>query len=214
MTSPQISPEVEARQCFSGDTADHEMSILHDDGLYRHLRFQKPGTSAYYFDLVTWPGYLAIVGDAGDYTFARVRDMFEFFEGDDDRINPRYWAEKLCVPGHDTARRYSEQLYRQRVSEWLNQIVEYNGLNASAEDSLRRAATEQLLNDDIVHYEDGVRAALRDFDPPGAGVGNWDTWEWDLREFDPRFLWCCWAIIWGIAQYRKAQAPQPEKALT
>lgn len=26
---------------FARDTAQHEMTVLHDDGLYRHLRFQR-----------------------------------------------------------------------------------------------------------------------------------------------------------------------------
>ena len=39
------------------------MSIERDDGLYRHLRFKSSGTNTYYFDLVTWPGYLTVTGD-------------------------------------------------------------------------------------------------------------------------------------------------------
>lgn len=49
--------ETEARERFDVDVAEHKMTVLRDEGLYRHLRFQKPGTSCYYFDLVTWPGH-------------------------------------------------------------------------------------------------------------------------------------------------------------
>src|ERR1039457_99476 len=107
-----------ARERFERDTAEHEMTVIHDDGLYRHLRFQKPGSWIYGYDIVTWPGYLAITGDAGEYMFARLPDMFEFFAGND-RINPQYWAEKLRGPGYDTARIYSYQALRDGVAQWL-----------------------------------------------------------------------------------------------
>src|SRR5690348_12248442 len=78
---------------FADNTAEHELTILHGDGLYRHIRMQKPGTGMYHYDLVTWPGYLAISGDLDSYVFSRVRDMFTFFRGRG--INPSYWAEKV-----------------------------------------------------------------------------------------------------------------------
>jgi hypothetical protein len=74
-----------SRERFEQETAEHEMTVLRDDGLYRHLRFQRPGTSIYWFDLVTWPGRLVICGDCGDLMFSRLRDMFEFFGPDSSR---------------------------------------------------------------------------------------------------------------------------------
>ena len=85
------------REHFESATAEHTVTILRDDGLYRHLRCQKPGTWIYGFDIVTWPGYLAFVGDVGDFVFSRTRDMFEFFRGQSP--NPDYWGEKLRGPG-------------------------------------------------------------------------------------------------------------------
>ena len=74
----------------------HEMTILREDDLYRHLRFKKVDRSEYWFDLITWPGYLTITGDMGCYTFARNPDMFAFFN--QNQINSSYWAEK-CQNG-------------------------------------------------------------------------------------------------------------------
>lgn len=122
-----------SRARFLENTVDHEMSIIRDDGLYRHLRFMRSEEagkdgwrSAYFYDLITWPGYLAIVGDAGDYLFSRIRDMFEFFELDRGGINPDYWAEKLRGPGrHDEAsRNFSPDKFRACVLEWQRQVVE------------------------------------------------------------------------------------------
>ena len=57
---------------FLPDVAEHKLTVLHDEGLYRHLRFQKPGTGFYWFDLITWPGNLAFKGDMGGFMFARI----------------------------------------------------------------------------------------------------------------------------------------------
>lgn len=61
--------DAEAR--FPSDIATHRMTVIKDDGVYRHLRFRRPDTNCYSFDILTWPGYLAYVGDMGDYVFQR-----------------------------------------------------------------------------------------------------------------------------------------------
>jgi hypothetical protein len=113
--------QVEAR--FRSDTTEHIMSVLRDDDVYRHLRFSKPGTHDYRYDLVTWPGYLAIVGDCDDYVFMRTRDMFTWFAWDRE-INPGYWAEKLqAVSRHGDARVYSEDALIAWVADWFRETV-------------------------------------------------------------------------------------------
>lgn len=67
--------ESEVKDRFLRDIQEHELTVIRDDGVYRHLRFQKPGTSVMYFDLITWPGHLCFTGDMGSYLFSRVRDM-------------------------------------------------------------------------------------------------------------------------------------------
>ncbi|STU51511.1 Uncharacterised protein [Klebsiella pneumoniae] len=69
--------EIDSR--FLIDTAFHRLEIIRDDGLYRHLRMQQPETSCYYYDVITWPGYLTVTGDMGTWTFSRIADMFDFF---------------------------------------------------------------------------------------------------------------------------------------
>jgi hypothetical protein len=45
---------------FARETEHHELTVLHDDGLYRHLKFKQPGNSAYWFDLITaWDEHAA-----------------------------------------------------------------------------------------------------------------------------------------------------------
>lgn len=69
-------------QRFLNDVANHEMIIIRDDGVNRHVRFKRPNSSCMYFDLITWPGHLCYTGDMGSYVFRRLEDMFEFFRTD------------------------------------------------------------------------------------------------------------------------------------
>lgn len=197
--------ERRVRSRFEGDTREHRMTIIRDDGMYRHVRFQKPGTWCYGFDLVTWPGYLAIVGDAGDYMFARIRDMFDFFASDNGRINPYYWSEKLQAPGMDGVQRFSESVFKQRVREWLEDQCSY--LDRQERRALTAAVHTQILRKRVDHYEE-ARALLDDFQADGGLVRVHDAWEWDVTDYTFQFLWCCHAIAWGVGQYRAAKATE------
>ena len=187
----------EALRDFERDTAEHELRVLRDEGLYRHLRCAAPGTYIYGFDVVTWPGYLAIVGDAGDYLFSRIEDMFEFF-GASGSIDPRYWGEKLQGPGSRMEYQYSLERYRQRVAEWLDGTLANGELTETDAADLKLAVQEQLLAPEPIQ-EAEARRLLDEFDWRGHRI---DSWEWSLQDFDSRFLWCCHAIRWAIRQYR------------
>src|SRR5688572_3976922 len=164
----------ESTKRFKADTTNHEMTVLHDDGLYRHLRFQAPSSSFYWFDLVTWPGKLAFAGDGEAFVFSRLEDMFEFFRMSGGRINPGYWAEKL-VTDHKAAEAYSTEKFTARVTEAL----------ADAEDDYPgvTAAWAAHVEDFDIHYEVNAREALEDFKftPADAPKGQepfqfTDTW--------------------------------------
>lgn len=197
-----------ARGRFIGDTSEHEMTVRLDHGLYRHLMFRKPGTSMYRFDLVTWPGYFAIVGDCGEYSFARLDDMFEFFAPkgarggfEDERwgINPQYWAEKLRCPKSDGAEQYSYAVFCQHVVEWFDYIAE--DLDDDEKDSLRAALTDEVIgaHTSATHSESEAHRLAYEFE--WRGYHMHDSWEWRLKEFRHDFLWSCWAIVWGIGKY-------------
>jgi hypothetical protein len=161
MTTTLAPPDV--AESFRRDTAKHEMTVLHDDGLYRHLRFRSPENGFYWFDLVTWPGVLAINGDMAGSMFARLTDMFEFFRSGafgSDRINPGYWAEKIRAGSH--VKEYSEERFRQLVTEDAEgSAADYPGL--------MDAVREQILNSDDIVYEDSARGLLDEFEH-GASV--------------------------------------------
>jgi hypothetical protein len=136
-----LSPEDEAGERFSNDCENHQLHVLHDDGLYRHLLFRSPESAWHYrFELITWPGALTITGDMGTWTFARIEDMFHFFRSNPDRpkhtINPGYWGEKLqagAAGGVAGAREYDERVYRKLVKDLTtDQAGDYTPMAAAA----------------------------------------------------------------------------------
>jgi hypothetical protein len=215
-------------------TRNHQMTVLRDDDVYRHVRFQEPGTSIWHFDLVTWPGHLVITGDLEDFHFARIRDMFEFFRNPVGCINPGYWSEKLRGP--QRFKSYSPDRLKRRVFEHFRECCEWL---PGPHRPLWRAICDDVLSEDVIHDEGTARQALRDFRfhldrlptadrlpteavedfrphrvprprshrrAHGSDVFEFvDTWEWDLHEYDFHFLLSLHAIVWGIAQYDRAK---------
>ena len=95
-------------ETFLKDVDQHVMEVIHEDGVFRHLRFKQPGTVCMHFDLITWPGRLCYTGDMGTFVFSRIHDMLEFFRPDAyaiaapfKRIDRNYWAEKVDASGRD-----------------------------------------------------------------------------------------------------------------
>lgn len=126
---------------FRSNVAAHQLHILVDNGVYRHIQFRRPTTITGQFDLVTWPGYLCFAGDMGNYVFQRTCDMFEFFRGRPDAtiltINPRYWAEKICAPDQ----RYGVTEYDpDKVRQWVLEFLDKPGATPAM-----REATEYVL---------------------------------------------------------------------
>jgi hypothetical protein len=190
---------------FLKEVEQHQMTVLRDDGVNRHIRFRKPGTGNMGFDLITWPGYLCYTGDMGTYVFSRLRDMFEFFRTDREHqrkdgrtlfINRGYWAEKVqAVDKSSGLLEYSADKFREVVSELLD------GMDASA--ALREAVEDEVL---CAADEGGQAAhdAASGFKFEGKHVFR-DFWEYSLDIYTFRFVWCCYALAWGIEQYDKAK---------
>lgn len=193
-------------ECFNAWVADghHRMHILHEDGLYRHLRFRKPDRGEYWFDLVTWPGHLTITGDMGTYTFARVTDMFEFFTG---YINTGYWAEKLqngVSGGRHEVKNHDEQVFR----EWV--IQDYFWETSRHMDPTEARLWWEELRDDVLGLYAGTNddtnaciEMLRGMENPSPRHYQ-DCYEADWTRYDWHFELCLAAIVTGIRTYKEA----------
>ncbi|GAA2347285.1 hypothetical protein [Dactylosporangium salmoneum] len=220
----------DANTIFTSDIAGAEMTVLHDDGLYRHIRFKGSGFT--WFDLVTWPGNLTVKGSHGTYTFSRETDMFGFFR-QSNGVNVDYWAEKT-PDGRQSVKVYSEEATTKRLvevyTEHGRQVDElqaryevdlstwkvtppdqrypraWQGVREPVKPKtvaeLRREVAE-ARRDGELSYEDGARRFLADWESVDIVSG---VYEWDLREYDFHFVWSCHAIAWGIRQYDAVKA--------
>lgn len=193
---------------FVEDVANHQMTVLLDQGLYRHLRFKAPGTSFGWFELITLPGLLTINGDMGTFSFSRLEDMFDFFRRSDGGINAHYWTQK-CTAYSDPVREYSPSIFKQVITEAVTDQLDDEG----RDDATRRAAMTTLQEEVLLHAsagEEEARAALDGFDHDILAFS--DTWEYDFRDYSFRYLWCLHAIVHGINQY-EAQVREPVPAI-
>ncbi|XZG69278.1 hypothetical protein ACTSKR_11500 [Chitinibacteraceae bacterium HSL-7] len=204
--------EICSAEQFQKDTAGHQMTVIRDDGVYRHLRFKKPNTINCYFDIVTWPGYLAITGDMGANLFSRLNDMFEFFRTDRERggrtINPSYWCEKLqCDGERHAAEEWSVEKHNANINHLFSEFLESCEL-----DEEERAELEERVEDELLDPEDEYTAisALSEWDDR-----NFRFYLCDLpssKEFTFHYIWRCRAIAWAIEQYdaMKSSTQEPQ----
>lgn len=194
---------------FRNATREHELTIKHDDGLYRHLHCAKPGTGIWSFDIVTWPGHLSIGGDIDSYVFARTPDMFEFFAGSGDGphgINPHYWGEKVVTRARRPEREYSPDAFKTAVvTDFMQCRDAYPGESAE----IFRAIRDFVLDSDYIDQAEHARAAVDRFEHRTRSGKTFDfgDWiEWNITDWSPHFLRACHAIVWGIRGYRKVKA--------
>ncbi len=165
------------------DVKHHRMRVLHDDGLYRDLAFGRTGDIHQSFRLTTWPGYLCISGDMGCYVFSRTDDMFNFFRGD--RINLKYWSEKVVAESDCMVREFDPSA----LAEYLDEET----LDWPA--AIREAALRAIRRDN-------EQDAFRDLCGFRSGVYRFcDISDVDFSKFTFHFTWCCQAIVWAIKQY-------------
>lgn len=206
-----MKDKTNVRARFLTDVAAHEMTILRDDGLYRHLRFSVPRSSFYRFDLVTWPGYLAITGDMGSSTFARIPDMFTFFRaapGQGDKpaeemgINPSYWGEKLVAVDRNGWKEFDKDHFKRVLVE---QVKEYGA--KGMKNKILQEVKEEVFS--LLDDANGALAmdAASKFDCEGFTFS--DVFDHDYERPTFHYLWLCWAIVWGIRQYDQRAIVQP-----
>lgn len=52
---------------FLAETKNHRLTVIHDDGDYKHLRMSDPDKGGIFsWSIITWPGHIAISGDICD----------------------------------------------------------------------------------------------------------------------------------------------------
>jgi hypothetical protein len=188
---PIKDPTVAER--FSRDVKEHQIEIIIDESLHRHIRLAKPGTIVMRFDLITWPGHLCYTGDMGSFLFSRTADMFSFFRGRSPNLP--YWSEKVLASDKSGGiQRYSADAFSARIKEY------FEGCTYDWDENKKEALWLEVVKQVLSAAHDGEYAARE----AAARFSVFaDFWEADCTEYDFRFEWCCHAIPWGIDQYDK-----------
>jgi len=195
------------KERFLNDVKDHELTIFKDEGIYRHIRLSRPGSSVYRFDLLTWPGYLCVTGDMGCWTFSRTEDMFEFFIMDEtdfnksNIINPHYWEEKIQSISRfgGPVKEFNEELFRENVKNIVERYYEDNEEKKiecleEVEDSIFRYIDDNhpaIVYDKLYYFE------FEDF--------NFSSEFPSSEVYTLYYIWILYAIVWGILEYNKAK---------
>ncbi|EIX6860562.1 hypothetical protein MKW06_001727 [Escherichia coli] len=207
---------------FISDVCEHRMTVLQDNGVYRHLRFAQPGTSCYYFDIVTWPGYLAVTGDMGTWTFSRTRDMFNFFGGAFEKgVNAGYWSEKLEAGAGRSAHDFLAQEYdhdefcvslKEQLSTYFEEdeeeVADVDWDDESDEPDSDKAKIREIVRDLCRENHQSAELAYH-----AVYEAYWpqcvDTWELcsdiNYKTYSVHFLWILHAIVWGIGKYHNTK---------
>lgn len=131
--------------------ARHQVTVLHEDGLYRHLRFEGSADSPlsrYPFELVTWPYNLVVkAGWTFHFDIDATPDMFDLFRRTafSGQINPGYWAEKVRA-GRDEVQGYDPDLLKWEIATTTAQWMR-DDLDIRAEKQGKKLGfTQQELN--------------------------------------------------------------------
>lgn len=198
--------DMDVSERFKNSVIEHEMIVVRNDGLHRHLTFKSPRTYNNHFHITTWPGYLAISGDIGCYVFARLPDMFQFFRGNG--INPSYWGEKLqSIERNGGYVEFSEELFHEAIKSDFDQW-------SFDDDEQKAKAWAELQDSDLSEdgnpesLENAIQMAL-DYKCPVTGNRFNDFWDHGLEDYTFRFLWCCHAIRWAVGEVDRRRTFSP-----
>ena len=187
-------------QTFLCDVKNHEMEILLNSDIYRHIRFKNPECNAYWFEIITSPNLLVINGDMGTFTFSRLHDMFNFFRMNNDdfksrtenklQINLGYWAEKLNSYPEKYKEYDADQTHQILKDIIVDNLDDYSHVDSESE-------AEELL--DSLVFDEGDQMLAQE-------ISNCSELGGDYLEcitYSPtyHYSWCCMAIVWAIQQF-------------
>lgn len=207
-----------SRTRFDRETKGHKLEVLHNEGLHRHLRMRNPAHSSYWYEVITWPGNLAIRGDYGEsYVFTRATDMFEWFahylgKKGSISINPQYWAEKLS--SHDVSRKYDQDVFRENFKQQAEHLIEGQTIKPDQVERFRYEI-ETFLENEIYHDASSAIHAVESFQfwnnedhehsfrYNDEAIGFDDAYEWiaGCTVYEWSYLWACHAIMLAIREY-------------
>ncbi|MGW2048657.1 hypothetical protein ACWCPF_26250 [Streptomyces sp. NPDC001858] len=191
-------PEIAAR--FARETRNHQLTVRHDDGLYRHLVCADPDGGFYRFDLLTWPHNVFLRGDGFSFGFTvwPTVDMFDVFRGSSaGGINPGYWQEKVTA---GKVRDWSEERFR----AW---VTDEAAKGEARHPGLVEAVGKRILHSDehSLEYQGTAEYAVASFSHGGYRLRLPNDWEKDFEDYSWEYLFACHAVLFGIGLWDAAR---------
>lgn len=195
---------------FPRDVTGHQMHVLHDQGVYRHLRFHDPRHGMNWFELITLPSTLVIQGD-GDtlaFRFPEDTDPFEFFLDTalpGPRPNVTFWRPQLT-----SAAQHEHQLVWAchailwgiaRYDQRQDALDEHHELPLYVDCGHEHTDTDPAaldLGDGALVCEDGYTESIC----TACCVRDGRQTD-ECREHHAGQCWPCHAIPDGVTQYRQ-----------
>lgn len=187
MTFDQSPNAVQAAAFFAEDTTGFVVTVLHEEGEYRHLRFQAPGTRQESTDIHTAPGMVFTSGSMADgWMFER---GLGFFEGKGPNLS--YWGEKLTRNLRWTHKEFSPAILRASLAELVDEHI--NDLPEHVHDAFRTEVAE--LADEIVADAADVNLARQRvgefrFEYDRSDLAFYSD-ELDVEDYSYHYVWAC-----------------------
>lgn len=204
-TRPVLDPHTlaveKARAQFAANTDEHTITVLLDSpGTgHRHLRFARPGTGIWSFDVITTPGRLIYTGDVGHFVFAGISgDPLAFFGLGGGGVNPYYWVEKVRAGVTSTG--FNHVVFSHHLTEAIEayrdelSVEEFADLARQVDDELSGCpdaeSARHALDEFAWSNDDGdVRVSFDDDDIETDGL-------------DHHYLLTCHALRWAASQWQ------------
>lgn len=187
--------EAQLRTKFDQLCAGHELIVTTDIDDYRRLRMQTDGTTGLGWDVLTWSGFVSIVGDFfSGFTLFPVDLLTNFTptsETDSNQlwIDPAGWSQKLTIGSAKYAHPYDPESLFGQIEDYLTD--HWAGQSNSA------GRINAVLAEAREHCADESRARLWLMDhsilsrPP---VSHWDLDQRDTTTFTDDYIYACLAI--------------------
>ena len=152
-------------------------------------------------------------------------------------INPSYWAEKLRAVnnegmGKGSASKFSTEKFTARIKEWferhfeeeieqdaeLAKVDDDNPLTPKEQQELeaRQAKRDELweeIENSVLCYDDEEYASMQaaySFEYEGKYLFQ-DFYEVNCNVYTYHYIWCLFAIVWGINQFDNSKVKQNEE---
>lgn len=119
---------------------------------------------------------------------------------------PSYWAEKIqngTNGGRENAKKYDWDYW---CAQLLDQLEHHYGLEGDDLAVAKACVEEEIFIADDRH---DAMVAAGDFriHLPNGHPFSFDPCELpDGKDYEYHFIWCCYAIVWGIQQWDAAHA--------